>query len=167
MTSGRVSDRRHWIDSNGRAVRRQTHAAAVTINWIPATIKRIILDQIFSPALGAMPMVSPVKSRRTHFDNLTLTPAATLEEVAEAFANQISITIGPAKRDGRPARRTNRSAFEWPIPKDAATDREALHATAEPRRRAARPGADDALDAAETFSRRHRISTRPGHEPVS
>ena len=38
-------------------------------------------------------MVSPVKSRLTHYDNLGLTPAATSDEIAEAFAKQIRITI--------------------------------------------------------------------------
>jgi curved DNA-binding protein CbpA len=38
-------------------------------------------------------MVSPVKSRLTHYDNLGLTPAATPDEIAEAFAEQIHITI--------------------------------------------------------------------------
>jgi curved DNA-binding protein CbpA len=38
-------------------------------------------------------MVSPVKSRLTHYDNLGLTPAATPDEIAEAFAKRISITI--------------------------------------------------------------------------
>src|SRR5215213_8100059 len=40
-----------------------------------------------------MPMVSPVKSRLTHYDDLGLTPAATPDEIAEAFAKQIRITI--------------------------------------------------------------------------
>ena len=38
-------------------------------------------------------MVSPVKSRPTHYDDLGLTPAATPHEIAEAFAKQIGITI--------------------------------------------------------------------------
>ena len=38
-------------------------------------------------------MVSPVKSPLTHYENLNLTPAATPDEIAEAFAKQIRITI--------------------------------------------------------------------------
>ena len=38
-------------------------------------------------------MVSPVKSWSTHYDDLGLTPAATPDEIAEAFAKQIHITI--------------------------------------------------------------------------
>src|SRR5215208_5304834 len=38
-------------------------------------------------------MVSPVKSRPTHYDNLGLTPAATPDEIAEAFAKRIPISI--------------------------------------------------------------------------
>jgi curved DNA-binding protein CbpA len=40
-----------------------------------------------------MPMVSPVKSRLTHYENLGLSPRATPDEIAEAFAKQIRITI--------------------------------------------------------------------------
>src|SRR5215212_3998775 len=40
-----------------------------------------------------MPMVTPVKSRLTHYENLGLTPAATPDEIAEAFAKRIGITI--------------------------------------------------------------------------
>ena len=38
-------------------------------------------------------MVNPVKSRLTHYESLGLTPAATPDEIAEAFAKQIGITI--------------------------------------------------------------------------
>ncbi len=38
-------------------------------------------------------MISPVKSRPTHYDNLGLTPAATPDEIAEAFAKRIHISI--------------------------------------------------------------------------
>src|SRR4029453_4089798 len=38
-------------------------------------------------------MDSPVKSRRTHYDNLGLTPAATPDEIAEAFGKLIHIRI--------------------------------------------------------------------------
>jgi curved DNA-binding protein CbpA len=38
-------------------------------------------------------MVSPVKSRLTHYDSLGLTPAATPDEIAEAFSKQIHINI--------------------------------------------------------------------------
>ncbi len=38
-------------------------------------------------------MVSPVKSRLTHYENLGLTPAATSDEVAEAFAKLIHIRV--------------------------------------------------------------------------
>jgi curved DNA-binding protein CbpA len=38
-------------------------------------------------------MVSPVKSRLTYYDSLGLTPAATPDEIAEAFSKQIHINI--------------------------------------------------------------------------